>query len=245
MTDHLVAGGSADFRPLSDQDFAELERRGRASRRPIQFSAASRAALNERLRKLCGPNGDKLVRSERKAAATIRASVTRDAGRLLATLSKMQAATEPGARLAAWSLFPMERMRQFGDPRVTEEMLGCGLLMPPLTAQLKALCRLAEHRGHALKSDGEGGRPINHWARAFIVTVAAAFEDAGGVVSAAYQDAKGRRNSPFLRVLRTINLRLPSTRRMREAALDEYSRGVIKVLRRGGLLNRGETPSSQ
>src|SRR5262245_43970976 len=114
----------SDFEPLAEGDFAEIERLGSIKRRPVQLASETRVALNESLRQLCGPEGDRLVRGHHKAAAKMRSSVGRDAGNLLATLRKLKAATEPGARLAAWTLFPMERMRQFGNPRVMGEMLG-------------------------------------------------------------------------------------------------------------------------
>src|SRR5262245_45479687 len=85
------------FEPLCGRACAWFERLGRSKRRPVQFAAETRAALNESLAQLCGPDGGRLVREHRKAAAKIRASVARDAGSLLTTLRKLEAATEPGA----------------------------------------------------------------------------------------------------------------------------------------------------
>lgn len=211
----------SDFAPPSDDDYAEIERLGSSKRRPIRFAPETRAALNESLRQLCGPEGDKLVRGHRKAAAKMRASVAHDAGSLLAALRKLEAATEPGARLAAWTLFPMERRRQFGDPRVTGEMLGLGLLMPPLTSELEALCIWAEHQAPKLGRDGKRGRAPDLWLDWFIILVSDAFNAAGGTPAAGEQSKLGRRESPFLRVLRFIHRRLPDKRRAEsDAALD-------------------------
>lgn len=225
--------GNNAFQPLADADFAVLEDRGK-----VTFSPENRARLNEWLGLLCGPDGDRRIRKEVKAAAEIRVSVARDAGSLLANLRKLEGATEPGARLAAWTLFPMERRRQFGDPRVTGEMLGFGLTMSPLIGELEALCRWAEHQAPKLESGGKKGRPADRWLDRFIELVARAFEAAGGTPSAAREsmegeDGKRRRKTPFLRVLLYVHERIPAHRRASsETALADRAYDVLAVAKR-------------
>jgi hypothetical protein len=94
---------SNDFQGLSDPVFEKLEEEGQDKRpgfqRPIRFSPEIRNDLNERLRRLCGPEGDTLVRAHHKAGSQMRASVVRDARKLLATLREMDAAITTAA---AW-----------------------------------------------------------------------------------------------------------------------------------------------
>src|SRR5262245_12554905 len=170
-----------DFRPLGEPDFAVLEDRGK-----VKFPARFRMELNGELEQLCSPDGDRFVHSEAKAAAEIRASIARDAGSLLATLRKLQAATrpgaaiEPGARLAAWLLFPLER---HDDPHYFPDEWWT---LSPLVEKLETLCRWVEHQAGRLPEPVSViGRPADFWLDYFIVLVADAFEEAGGLVSAA------------------------------------------------------------
>jgi hypothetical protein len=124
-------------------------------------------------------------------------------------------------------------------------MLGMGLFIPPLIAELEALCRWAEHQASLL----EGKKAA--WLDWFVVLVAGAFEAAGGTPSASQEsipreDGKRHRNTRFLRVLFYIHERLPAARRApSEAALGERARRVLSTIKRWkeqstGKVNRGK-----
>ena len=230
--------GNDAFQPLTEADFAVMQERGK-----VTFSPGLRRELNGELELLCSPEGDRFVYGEAKAAAELRSRVARDAGNLLATLRKLEAATEPGARLAAWVLFPLERR---SDPHVVPEEIPEDMrLLSPLIAKLKTFCRWAQYQADKLPDVAGGrGRPAGLWLESIIVLVADAFEEAGGKVSVARQsteadDGKRRRNTPFLRVLFYIHERLPAHRRASSnEALAEQAERLLTVLKEQPKPNR-------
>lgn len=76
--------GDRGFRPLGDDDFAELEKLGK-----VKFSCEVRASLNEALKRHCAPESDKLVYGESLAAAKMLAGLASDVARVLTTLNEM------------------------------------------------------------------------------------------------------------------------------------------------------------
>lgn len=112
-------------------------------------------------------------------------------------------------------------MKLFGTTHLSGAALGQPYSRDATIQMLQTLCQWAGKEAKSLEPKTKKGRPANYWREVFFIIVAEAYTAARGKVSAKWQDAKGRREGPFLRVLRAINRRLPAGRRIEsEAALD-------------------------
>ncbi|HEX5958400.1 MAG TPA: hypothetical protein VFY92_07060 [Hyphomicrobiaceae bacterium] len=217
---------------LAPSDFRELEKLGSTSRRPIRFRPKARAVLNRLLGRLCAPEGEKLVPAELKTARTALSRIDRMAADLLGTFHKMRTDAAPGMRLAAQSLFPAD------DAKLSHT--GAALGQPYGIEETSTLLRtIREGSKRAARALNAEPTERKRWDRFFIFAVVEAFEGAGGLARANYQDAKGEPDSPFLRVLCSINLRLPKNRRTPEKTLKERARRIIAER----MKTQGETPA--
>jgi hypothetical protein len=189
------------FQPLSRNEFAEIKRCG-----GVGFNAEICAVLNERLFRLCDAEGDALDRKHSRAARALLQRVVDglDAA-LIATSS-----TPDGAALARWLLF-----RETGDR----------------SDDVRYLESLRDNAAMGMTQLSEGtpkrGAPPNIWFEWFVICVADAYYAAGGTVSAA-KTKNGGRETPFLRVVRYINSKLPPHRRAEsDATTDERAASAI------------------
>lgn len=166
--------GLDDFQRLSDRDFSELEKLGSTSKRPVRFPSKARTDLNRLLARLCTPEGDKLVPAELGAARAALARVERHADKLLATLHEMEVATEPGAALAAWSLFPTDYVERSS----TGAALGQPFGIKQTRTLLRTVGKWASRQAHSIEAERSRRK---RWNRYFVYVVAEAFEAAGGL----------------------------------------------------------------
>lgn len=214
---------SSGFRPLSSEDFATLAEKG-----GIEFPPSVQRVLNEALERLCRGDGN-LDRQLRLATAKL----LRRAEKGLADLIAIAELPTLEAELARKTLFPEE-----GSSR-TEHV-----------AYLSSLYRAARVGiADVTPEKRRPGKPPNVWYEYFVCIVADAFHEVGGAVSAAKQSGKGRRETPFLRVLRFVNSKLPERSRAEcDATVDERAATAIPRWKgwrkhRGLVVraNRGET----
>ncbi len=218
----------AGFEPLTDDGFAELEKLGK-----VKLSPEARAKLNESLAEHCRVGEARFVRKEARDAAKLVERLEKDLCRVLETLKKIEAAARSGEPLALWQLFPAGRAA-LGDGRLSaSELMHWRGSKDDARRVLESLAELARHGSQALKPEGKGrGRRPNIWLGYFILIIANAYAAAGKKPSAAYQQALGRRETPFLRVLRAIHERLPSNRRAASnSALDELAAEAFRLWR--------------
>ena len=187
------------LRPLTNEDFAELEKKGRR-----ELSPEIRGTLNRHLLHLCGPYGDRLVGRQAR-----RASRTKELRQLRENISRLaqdsQRMQEKFASLRSW----FYHRNALTQPLFSSEetLISDGLDALVQRAQRESI------NDYLRKADKPGPKP-NEWYRAFFFGAADVFHQAGGQVSAASQrDKGGRNNSPFMRFLLFLHARLPSERR--------------------------------
>ena len=207
-----------DFRALADEDFKELERLGEVS-----FSAEIRAELNKRLIDLCSPEGGRLDQKQLRGALALLQGAVEGIDRLLVAISS----EVDGATLARHLLF-------LGQRNVSADSEYLHSLRENAT---RGVDRCIADAGKPQK-----GAPPKMWFHFFVSAVADAFHAAGGNVSAATSKAGGR-ETPFLRVVRYLNRRLPDQKRAdTDATADERASVGIDFWKHQS--NRGERPPS-
>ncbi len=187
------------LRPLTNEDFAELEKQGGR-----ELSPEIRDALNSHLLYLCGPHGDRLVGRQAK-----RASRTKELRQLREDISRLaqdgQRIQEKFAALRSW----MYHRNALTQPLFSSEET---LISGGLDALVERAQR--ESTNDYLRRTVKPGPKPNEWYRAFFFGAADVFHEAGGQVSAASQrDKGGRNNSPFMRFLLFLHARLPPEQR--------------------------------
>ena len=178
-------------------------------------------------------NQTPLALRPREAAKALR-GLHGDIDRVLKRLEQLRESSQPGARLARWQLFPADRPILFGEKMLSGEALLQLRDGDALVSAVTELSRLAKHGSNQLGPNGEQrGAPRKTWLTYFIFIVAEAFKAAGGIVSAAWQDDKGKRESRFLLVLTEVHSHLPHTRQAKPISrLVSRAREAITLIKR-------------